>query len=462
MLRSKKDYLRQLNDGRQVYFGGEPVANVAEFAATKGGAQTIGDIIECHSNDRQLTYRDEQTGVSYPYSYAIPKSQEMLAGKGKAFRKVAELTGGLMARTPDFLATMLASWENVSDVFGQYAGNVRNYYRYSRDHFVCHSHAISDPPVDRYRQKDNGLRKVGQTDEGIIVSGVKMLATLAPLCDELLIYPYKPLPQDRPDRAISFAVPINTPGLKLICRDGLSESKNLFDSPLSGRFDEIDCVCIFDNVLVPNDRVFIDGDVEFANTLRDKTNMVSFLWQQGAIRVAVEADMLAGVAIQLAEYSGRNVNTEVTSMLGQLMSQAEAINALVMAAEINFIRDDQQTYTCNLKSLGAVKTLAFDFYERAIANIRKIGASDLVVVPSKEMLVNIDGLVDYYGGSPEDNFEYIKLLKLASELAVKNFAGRQLLYEEFYLGPQILLKSIQYQKHDRSKYTDLVQSLITY
>jgi aromatic ring hydroxylase len=124
---------------------------------------------------------------------------------------------------------------------------------------------------------------VAKTADGLVVSGAKMLATLAPFADDLLVYPFRPLAEDEADQALCFAVPVGTPGLTLYCRPSLARGA-AGDQPLAERFDEMDAVCVFDEVLVPWDRVFIDRDVHMANSLRSGTDMTAYAWHQSAVR----------------------------------------------------------------------------------------------------------------------------------------------------------------------------------
>src|SRR5262249_45036258 len=115
------------------------------------------------------------------------------------------------------------------------------------------------------------LHKVADTEHGILVRGSRILATLAPFADELAVYPGAPMPDASPAHALSFCIPMQTPGLTFICRDSVSTPRNLFDHPLSSRFDEQDAFVIFDDVEVPRDRVFIDGNLPVYNTVMKTT-----------------------------------------------------------------------------------------------------------------------------------------------------------------------------------------------
>src|SRR5262249_872476 len=120
----------------------------------------------------------------------------------------------------------------------------------------------------RFVGNDVNLHKVGETNEGIVVRGGRVLATLAPFADETAVYPALPLPEGAEAHALAFAIPVSTPGLTFLCRDSASAPHaDPFDKPLSSRFDEQDAFCMFDDVVVPWDRVFIDGDIEIYNSM---------------------------------------------------------------------------------------------------------------------------------------------------------------------------------------------------
>src|SRR4029453_6577148 len=121
------------------------------------------------------------------------------------------------------------------------------------------THALMNPQVDRTKPEaeqaagEVGLHKISETEDAIVLRGARMLATLAPFADELLIYPGSDIrPQDG-RYALSFAVPIATPGLRFICRDSYSRQREPFDYPLSSRFDEMDAVVILDAAGYPRD-----------------------------------------------------------------------------------------------------------------------------------------------------------------------------------------------------------------
>ena len=121
--------------------------------------------------------------------------------------------------------------------------------------------------------------------------GARILATLAPFADEMTVYPGHPLPADATDAyALSFAIPMDTPGLIFLCRDSAAAvGANPFDHPFSTRFDEQDAFAIFDDVEVPSDRVFIDGDIDVYNSVMGPTAWWPNIMQQTTIRALDQA-----------------------------------------------------------------------------------------------------------------------------------------------------------------------------
>ena len=109
---------------------------------------------------------------------------------------------------------------------------------------------------------------VRETDAGIVVRGARMLATLGPLADEIAVYSPRLARHSRGRTARSRSTSPSRaarPGLQFLCRDSFDLGRSHFDHPLGSRFEEMDCVVFFDDVLVPWERVFLLGDVDRLN-----------------------------------------------------------------------------------------------------------------------------------------------------------------------------------------------------
>jgi aromatic ring hydroxylase len=432
-MRSGEEYLRDLNDGRNVIYDGAQVANVTGHAALAGAARTVAHIIDRHSAADAADLRHQADSVpDFPTGYLLPTRESDIRKRGAAFRHVAAISGGFMARTPDFLASLLASWRAARAAFGSYAGNVTQYYEMSRDNFLVHSHAISDlstvAGADAAQAYAANLRKLSGDSAGIIVRGVKKLATLAPYADELLVYPFRPLANNEGDQALAFSVPMNAAGLRIVCRKGLADGACPSINPLAARFDEMDALCVFEDVFVPSERIFIDGDVGLCNSLRDATNMTSFLWHQTAARCYVQSEFFFDLARRLVEQArGRTDRAVAAELMGELAVNREVQRALLSVAETELTRSEYGVLCPNVEALSAANIANMKSFDRKVDVIRALASSRLMV----DLEDGLHGPELVRKGAAGD---LAGILDIAREIAVNAFGGRQILYERSYLG----------------------------
>ena len=228
-----------------------------------------------------MTYPSPSTGQPVSTSFLIPYSREELVRKRKHFKLRADHNFGFMGRAPDFMNQFVTGWHLMADRFARAGGPLRRERhallraRARARLFLTH---MLDQSPDRPRktsaqQEDPFLHlgRVRETDDGIIVRGAKMLGTMAPITEEVAVIPFGGVPPGDDAYALAFAIPIATPGLTFICRETVSPlPRSRFDHPLSSRFEEMDCIAVFDDVLVPWDRVMVDGSPgsgEIINTL---------------------------------------------------------------------------------------------------------------------------------------------------------------------------------------------------
>jgi aromatic ring hydroxylase len=430
--RTGSQYLRGLDDGRRVVVSGRFVRDVATDEATAGMARELAGFLDAHGGEREL----DLAGGCLPRAYSLAATADEVAARGRAFEAIARRSGGLLGRSPDFLATIVASWAGAADHFGPFADHVRDYWRESRDRHRVLTHAISDPPrgQDRAAGLSRTVRIVREDGDGIVVRGTKMLATLAPFADELLVYPYRPLGEEEAAHAVSFAVPVATPGLTLYCRPSLADG-----GPLASRFDEMDALCVFDDVVVPWRRVFIAGDREMANTLRAGTEMTAYAWHQSSVRAWVKAEFLFAVADRCARAAGRHGTPTTRGLLGELAGMAETLRALVIAAEAGAHKGAGGHQICDLPPLACAAMINSGLYPRAVEILQMVGSSGLVMHPSPDDDRPSSAAHEFYSEYfSRDTFgaaEHARLLRIASDLALDRFGGRQALYERVFVGP---------------------------
>ena len=226
MLRTGKEHLETLRDDRVVYVGGERIDDVTTHPAFRGAAQTVAAIFDMKAdpaNRDVMSY--EEDGNRHSIYYLRPKTRDHLQQRMAGHRRIADLTYGMFGRSPDHVASFVTGMAMKPDALPKpnaFADNVEKYYRHLRDNDTYVVYAVVAPQAARnpefYHKKAipvPSLRVTREDDDGVVISGLKMLATGAIYADEIWIGNVIPLAPDQKKEAITCAVPCNAPGLTL-------------------------------------------------------------------------------------------------------------------------------------------------------------------------------------------------------------------------------------------------------
>ena len=206
-------------------------------------------------------------GYTHRY-FRVPRSREDLVAAQGGDRRLGAAVYGWMGRTPDYKAAYTNTLGGNAEYYGPYAGNARAWYKRAQETVPFMNHAIVNPPVDRHKPaeqvKDVFVCVEKEVDGGIIVSGAKVVATSAAMTHYNYMGQSSKTATEDLDMSLMFIVPIDAPGLKLICRTSYEHAAlrngSPFDYPLSSRFDENDAIFVLDKVFVPWEDVFIYRD----------------------------------------------------------------------------------------------------------------------------------------------------------------------------------------------------------
>jgi 4-hydroxyphenylacetate 3-monooxygenase oxygenase component len=442
-IRRGADYIRALQDGREVWHAGRRIADVTAHRGFAGTIKTLADLYDKqHAPEFSDLMTLEHEGERISYSYLAPKSADDLARKRRNIEFWAEETFGQMGRYPDFCAQLvvgLLDWTHVIEKHNpKWAENARNYYRHCRRNDLCLTHALTDQYYDRSKRvseqqdPDLILHVVGETREGAVVRGLRTLATLAPISDEVLVYPNRPRDADEADYAIAFAIPMNTPGLKIVCRDLYAENADPERHPLTVRFDEVDAALIFDDVVVPWERIFVYKDPKLLSGI-----MSIHTWAQYSTmtRLVIKLEAFLGVAQLLTQWSGRDKSAAAQMRLSSLMQDIEMLRSCLRVAEADGFRTPGGHWAPRLSSAYRIHSIeASDRAERTMEDLLTStlmlsgGASDL---QSSEL----GPLIERYfrAGAPSTK-EHLRLMAVAADMVMTPFGKRSQLYERLQSG----------------------------
>lgn len=440
---------------REVWLRGERIDDVTTHPAFVRPMEQIARLYDMQHDPQysdDLTYTSPTTGDAVGTAFMVPGSLGDLQKRHRAFRIWAEATLGMMGRSPDFLNTTLMAFVEAKDVFArkgqQFADNVVNYYEYIRENDLFLTHALITPQTDRSKasseQEDPFLHLgvVEETDAGLIVRGARQLATLGPITDEVIIYNLPGLkPPDDDPYAMMFAVPLDTPGVKQICREPFEEGRRpVFDHPLATHFEEPDTLIIFDDVLVPWERVFAYGDSQHANTIYPDTNLRQHTAHQTSVRGLVKMQFAVGVAMAIAQAVKTDGFLHVQEVLGECCNYIELIEASILRSEIEHETTPWGTVRTKFRPLQTVRTFMPRVYPRVIEVLQTLGAGGLLMMPTGgDFDSEIGDLVARYykGAEGMASIDRVRLFKLAWDLCGDAFGQRQVQYERYYAGDPV-------------------------
>jgi 4-hydroxyphenylacetate 3-monooxygenase len=451
-MRSGRQYVEALRDDRCVYLGGTRVADVTAHTGFATAVQTIAGLYDMAldpANDLQYWPTDQSGGGPANTAFLIPRSRDDLQARRLASTRLARATHGFIGRGPDHVAGFLAGFASAPDVFGrvraEFGEHVVQYYRQVRRDDLYVAYVIIPPHVDRTqvgRGQSDAYVQVGvvaEKDGGIVVRGAQKLGTGAVLADELFVSCMVPLRPGEEDYALSFALPIASPGFKLYPRRPYAPAgTGEYDYPLSSRFDESDALAVFDDVFVPWERVFVYRDVELTRNQFFLTPAHVLGNTQAQVRLSVKMQFIVGVARKIAALSGSDSSPQTVDILGDLAYLAASVEGMVLAAEANFQLDERGVAVPDARFLYAMMGQQAELYPRALHLLRLLTTSGVIGLPdSYAEMLSVETAVDmerYVRSAGATSEEHIKLYRLAWDLIGSEFASRHHQYEMFYAG----------------------------
>jgi 4-hydroxyphenylacetate 3-monooxygenase len=464
------------DDGREIWVGNERVRDATEHPAFRGAAHALAGVFDLQYREADACLMpDPETGEPINISHMIPRSRDDLLRRHRALETISEYTVGLIGRTPDYMNVTFAGFAGRWDewtIGGNERGadNLVNFQKelarkdISLTHTIVHTttnKAKGETPIAGDEDEDVALHKVADTEHGIIVRGSRILATLAPFSDEIAVYPGHPMPGASHQHAVSFSIPMNTPGLRFLCRDSFSKVGNVFDYPISSRFDEQDAFVIFDDVEVPRDRVFIDANLDVYNSVM-MTGWFPNIMHQTMIRAQTKLEFAWGLASQMAD--AINANQPATQqMLGEIRIFADLTRSAIEAAELNAADYGNGVWFPSHPPLGALRAMMPVWMPRVNEIIRQIGSHNHFTAPTSGQLADktLRPMIDkYLRGTGINAEQRARIFRLAWDFAGSGLGSRSEQYERFYMGSAGRNFALAHVINDRTRGDRLVRRFL--
>lgn len=301
----------------QVYIQGEKLENPIDDPILRPSLNSLRmtyDLALRPEYQDIMTAISPETGERINRFTHIHRSTDDLVKKVKMLRLLGQQTASCFQRCVgmDALnAVYSTSYEVDQTHHTCYFENFKKYVHYVQEHDLSIVGAMTDPKGNRslppHAQEDPDLflHVVERRADGIVVRGAKAHQTGAPNCHEILVMPTQSMKPEDKDYAVSFAVPMNSEGIFMIIGRQSCDTRKLEGSKLdvgNSEFGGVEALIVFDNVFVPNDRIFLNGETDFTNMLVER--FAGYHRQSyGGCKVGV-GDVLIGAAALAAENNG--------------------------------------------------------------------------------------------------------------------------------------------------------------
>ncbi len=474
-------YIESLKDGREVWLDGAKVKDVTTHPAFTGMVHELARIYDLQHTDEyrdQMTFVSPETGNRCSLSWLLPRSAEDLKLQRRNSEVWNEQSWGQLGRSPDILAPHIMGLYAIREALGQiknphcdFGENIVNYHRYCMENDLFLTHGLGDPQVDRSQQPQNenrseieeeiALHVVEETAAGVIVHGAKQLATAAPISNETYISLSATfVRRSDPRFVLAFSIPTDSPGMKILCREPVSQWVGSYGHPLGALYDEQDSMLFFEHVLVPWDRIFML--YEAAPLLQRLGEQVNFRGWGNLCRIHQRMRLMTAVATLIAEAIGVIEYREVASKLGEMATYTE-----MWRHAMNGLEHEAYATEDGLMSLGPISGMNIYFTQtsaRMVELLREISGSGMIMQPSENDLANPEfrSYLDRYMRGKGVGVEYkSRLFRLAHDLAASSFGMRQEIYEYWHGGDPSRNRINLLSTYDQSEIIDRIKDLIS-
>ncbi len=477
--RTGSEYIERLAaSDRTVQIHGETVrTGIPSYPAFRNVVETYAHLYDLqHEPELRevMTYPSPTSGDRVGRSFMVPRTREDLVARRQMMAVWARSSQGMLGRTGDYLNSCLMALSEAGSWFAQadaaFGENVRRYYEMIREQDLLLTHTLIPPQANRSLSGAEQMggrvsaQVVSQGDDGIVVRGARLLATIGPTADELLVFPSTVLrgrPEDAP-YSFAFAISCDAPGLRFICRESADYGRGHFDHPLGSRFEEMDAVVVFDDVHVPYERCFMLGHPDLCNGFYAETGAVAHMTHQVTTRTTAKTEFLLGLITLLTEAIGIEQFQHVQENIAEVIVALEGIRAFVRAAEADAEPNAWGVMTPAWAPLNAARNWYPKLYQRFPEILRKLGASGLMALPTEADVTGParEDVDRYLQSATLTGPERVKLFRLVWDTCISAFAGRQALYEYYFFGDPVRMAGALVGSYDRTPYRDRVRAFL--
>ncbi|GAY07674.1 4-hydroxyphenylacetate 3-hydroxylase N-terminal domain-containing protein [Pseudonocardia sp. N23] len=465
-MRTGKQYLEALDDGRRVWVGDELIDNVATHPKTRAFAQLTADFYDLHHRpdlEDVMTFVDED-GTRRSMMWFKNIDKETLRRKRHYHETVIRLLGaGSAPRSPDVNNSVLrtyvddpAPWseQSIGTDGRDLTVGIMEFFEEAKAGDLNAAIAFVDPQTDRSREsaqaESPALRVVSRSDEGIVVTGVKAIATGAVFCDVLNVGVFF-RPGITEEQIIFAAVPANAPGVTMVSRESNVRDGETIEHPMSSQGDELDTTVIFENVFIPWNRVFHLGNPAHASYYPQR--VFDWVHYQGLVREMVRAELMLGLALLITEHTGVGQLPPVTARLAQFAGFHQTLKAHVIGCEDEGFLTPGGTYKPNVLMFDFGRAYYLENIARLSAELVDLAGRAALVFPTEGQWQEpalrpwLEALHTGPVGRPYDR---LRISRVIRDLFQSDWGDRMATFENFNGTPLLTIRTFTMRRAELS------------
>jgi 4-hydroxybutyryl-CoA dehydratase/vinylacetyl-CoA-Delta-isomerase len=360
-------------------------------------------------------------------------SPEDLLQNLKAAQLLAErspLSGYASIGRDELQALMVATIDVDSRNGTNYHERVVSYVRRFQREQIMAAAAVTDVKGDRSKRPaeqddpDMYLRVVERNADGVIVRGAKAHTSGSVGAEELIVIPTRAMRQGEEDYTIAFAIPVDTPGITMVARAFNAGSDSEWEAPISSHDELAETFTVFNDVFVPNERIFLNGEWQHAG---DVANLFASVNRQGYLGTeSGRLRLFIGAAARIAELNGTAGIGHIREKIAQMIKMERSIWALGVAASAeSYSRGGYQIPDPVLTNAGKITCMECHFTATRLLLEIAGGAVTTAPLEADLMAPDIKPLVEKYfrGAEPGSAWERLRVFKLIRDLAASEYSG---------------------------------------
>ena len=359
------EYIESLR-GRniKVYLFGELIGEPVDHPMIRPSINAVAETYDIANSEPEIaTSRSSLTGLKVNRFLHVAESAEDLVNQNRMQRKLGQKTGTCFQRCVGMDA-INSLYSTTFEIDGKhhtkYHERLVDFIKKIQTDNLVIGGAMTDVKGDRSlspsQQADPDLfvHVIKRDEKGLYISGAKAHQTGCINSHWIMVMPTMRLRQEDKEYAIVGAVPADAKGITYIYGRQSCDTRSMEAGDLdsgNAKFSGQEAMIIFDNVFIPNELIFMDGEVEFASMLVERFTCYhrrSYVCKTGL------GDVLVGAAAAIADYNGVANASHIKDKLVEMTHINETIFAAGIASSYqahktsagNYQNDDMLANVC--------------------------------------------------------------------------------------------------------------------